>query len=181
MQTVHAFCQQPSDRPGCKGQAVSNVLWAAAALDLRLAATMPDKMFAYLVHLVQHPSTKATVTAQNISTALWAAATLNLRLTPTVPDKLCAHMVHLVQQPSTKASVDAQAISNALWSLHRIRRSPVPAHLSSLLAHFSSLFRVQGRQPASQNMSNVVLAMAGLGHEQSSHVAIRCTQNCRCR
>lgn len=85
-------------------------------------------------------------------------------------DKLCAYLVHLTQQPSTKATVTAQHVSNTLWSFHNMCHSPKPAHLSSLLAHFCSLLAIQNRQPRSQSISNTLLAMAGLGCEQPSHV-----------
>ena len=85
-------------------------------------------------------------------------------------DKLCAYLVHLVQQPSATADVQAQPVANALLSCYKLRHQPEPAHLSNLLAHFSSLLSVHGRQPTSQAISNVVLATAGLGVMQFSHV-----------
>ena len=120
--------------------------------------------------LVHTPLTEISPTSQDTSNLLWAASTLDIRLHTTMLDGLCAYLVRLVQQPSTKAHVRAQEVSNALWSLHKMRHQPEPGHLSTLLAHFSSLFALPGRQPQCQGISNVILAMAGLGYEQSSHV-----------
>lgn len=163
-----AFVFYPLTERSANSQEVSNLLWAAATLNLRLEATVLHKLYAHLVQLIQHPVTQATVTSQAVSNALWAAATLELRLEALALDRLCAQLVQLVQQPSTKARVDGQVVANALWSFYKLRHSPEPARLSSLLAHFCNLFTLQGRQPKSQAISNVVLAMAGFG--QSSHV-----------
>ena len=121
--------------------------------------------------LIHNPLTEISPTGQNTSNLLWAASILDIRLHATMLDRLGAYLVHLTQQPSTKATVTAQQVSNTLWSFHKMRHSPNLAHLSSLLAHFNSLFAIPSRQPTSHNICNVVLAVAGLNFEQSRHTA----------
>ena len=156
-------------------QNLSNTVWAVATLtdagqlapvDLAVVSTMFTRFMAF----VSDPFTERSANSQEVANLLWAAATLELRLEVSALDRLCAHLVQLVQQPSTKAQVNEQVVANALWSFYKLRHSPEPARLSSLLAHFRSLFALQGRQPKLQAISNVVLAMAGLGFGQSSHV-----------
>ena len=67
------------------------------------------------------------------------------------------------------AQVDAQAIANAWLYCYKLHYMPQPAKASALLAHFISLFSILGEEPNAQDMSNVALAVAGLGVQ---HVAL---------
>jgi len=156
-------------------QDLSNTVWAVATLkdagqlahvDMVVVRALCASFMAFVnSHLANKP-----VNSQEISNLLWAAATLDLRLDAIVLDKLCAYTVHLTQQPSAQTSVGAQNVADALWLFYKMRHQPNPDQLSCLLAHFDSLSAVQGRQPNSQSISNAMLAMAGLGLEQSRHI-----------
>ena len=156
-------------------QDISNAVWAVATLkdvrqpqhvDMALVSALCTQ-FAACVNsrLAGRPAN-----GQDVSNVLWAAAILGLRPDTTVLDKLCAYLVFLAERPSAQANLTAQGVANSLSSFYKMRYLPKPAHLSSLLAHFKSLLTVQGGQPKPQEISTVILAVAGLGSEQSSRV-----------
>ena len=164
---LHTVAENPK---AATAQNVANSVWAMAALqDIRAShaeKSVTSRLCRQFMKYVCCPSQRGSATAQGVCRVLQGIVALELKVEPSTLDKASAYLVKLVQH--APAQVAAQHVSNYLLFCYKLRYMPQPARASALLAHFVSLFSVLGQEPNAQDMSNIALAVAGLGVQ---HVA----------
>ena len=152
--------------PEMGAQAVSNILWSSAKLEITLDNLTPGVTHGLMTRFLQLAAAQDIAKqpdAQATAILLWAVATMKLQLPSHVIDKCCAHFDTLI---NSSKQPDAQATANLLWAVATMKLQ-LPSHvIDKCCAHFDALInspRVADR-PDAQSIANLIWAVATLEH-----------------
>ena len=77
-------------------------------------------------------------------------------------DALCGLFFKLLQSSAPEQQPTAQHVANFAWALQQLKHVPSPVLGAAMLSRVLQLCHVQGQQPNSQDISNMLLASAEL-------------------
>jgi hypothetical protein len=128
-------------------QNVSNVLWAAATLQLQPTGAELQQL------LWRFTAVLADATPQEVSNTLWAVATMGQQVPPQQLQRLLEKAVAVL------ADATPQAVSNTLWAVATMGRQVPPQQLQKLLGRFVAVLP----DATPQAVSNTLWAAATMG------------------
>ena len=140
---------QASALQHAKPQEVSNVLWAAATLQLKLTAVELRQLLGKLVAVL------AEMNSQEVSNTVWAVAKMGQK----VPRQQMQQLLGRFE--SVLASAKPQEVSNTLWAVAKMGQHVPAQQLQQLLGRFESV--LASAKP--QEVSNTLWAVATMGQQ----------------
>ena len=140
---------QTSTLQHAKPQEVSNVVWAAATLQLQLTAVQLQQLLGSFAAVL------ADAKPQGVSNTLWAVATMGLQVPPELLQQLLGRFVAVL------ADANPQAVPNTLWAVAGMGQQVLPKQLQQLLGRFAAV--LADAQP--QAVSNTLWGVATMGQQ----------------
>jgi hypothetical protein len=125
-------------------QALSNVLWASASLQLQLTAVELQQLLARLIAILPD------ATSQAVSNSLWAVATMQQRVTPQQLRQLLERFVVVLTEAKP------QGLANTMWAVATMGQQLQSKQLQQLLERFVAVLH----DATAQNVSNSLWAVA---------------------
>ena len=130
-------------------QEVSNVLWAAADLQLHLTTGQLQQLLGRFVAVVR------AAKPQEVANTLWAVATMGQQMPVQQLQQLLGRFAAVLPDATP------QGVSNTLWAVATLGQQVPPQQLQQLLGRFEAVLQAA----TTQALSNTMWAVAKLGQQ----------------